>query len=262
MRTLLLFFLFLFCAEASFGQRISQRRLRKHRSKVNVSKQKGTVILSLDTIFSKGNPYAILVKIKEMPYHRYILYSLDKKELATIQSKGGANPNDNGYYSFRFSASEQTAEPEKYITFKLEKEIVAYDLVKDNKINPFGEIKFLKKYPRKFSNPSYVEYIGDAPPNTPDIYAVVKRDTDKEIYASEGNIHQDYKLIGRYKTSEGTTRIYLPGGIMVAEASENEQSPGTWQIKSLKDSKLHKVVTTDGKILAGLIDFLVKRGYL
>ena len=260
---MLLFFLFLFCTEASFGQKISQRRLRKHRAKVYASKVKGTVMLSLDTIFNKGMPYAILIKFKEMPYHRYMLYSLDKKELASIQSKGSADPNGNGYYSFRFCASEKIAEPEKYITFKLEKEIVACDLVDGNKINPFSEIKFLKKYPRKFSNPGYVSYVSDEQTvNTNDIYAVVKRDTDKQIYASDGNIHQDYKLIGRYKITDGVMRIYLPAGLMIAEATENEDKAGIWDISSMKDKKKHTLPSYSGKILEGVINFLVENLYL
>lgn len=260
---MLLFFLFLFCTEACFAQRISQRRLRKHRTKVYVSSQKGTVILSLDTIFNKGNPYALLVKIKEMPYHRYVLYSLHRNELATIRSRGGSNPNDNGYYSFHFTASGKVAEPEKYITFKLEKEIVAYNLVDGERINPFGEIKFLKKYPRKFSDPNYVQYIEDTPQAAaPNIYTLVNRNRDKKIYASEGSIHQDYKLIGRYKISEGITRFYLPGGLMVAEASEDESQPGSWQIKSMRDNKQHALQAKGGKVLADLIEELVKNEYL
>src|SRR6218665_3669697 len=152
LRAALLCFLLVVGAETCFAQKISQRRLRKHREKVYASKRNGTVILSLDTIFNKGLPYAILVKKKQLPYHQYTLYALNRKKLITIESKGSSAPNENGNYAFHFTGSGQLAEPGKYITFQLEKEIVAYYLVENNEINPFGELKFLRKYNRSFSD--------------------------------------------------------------------------------------------------------------
>ncbi len=260
MRTILLFFIFLFCTEACPGQKISQRRLRKHHARVYASKREGTVILSLDTIYNKGIPYAILVKKKQLPYHDYILYSLKREQLAYIQSKVTGGSWGTEYYAFRFDRSGKVAEPEKYVTFHLEKEIVAYNLVEGNAINPFGELNFLKKYPPKFSGTDYV-----APdPGTPtgDIYATVQRDRSQKILVAEGNIYQDYRLIGKYKPSEAGLRFYLPGGIMAAEALETEPGSGKWRLSSFKDKKEHTLQTAGDKSLEEIIQFLAEKEYL
>jgi hypothetical protein len=259
-RTLLLFFLFLFSTEACLGQKISQRRLRKHRARVYASMRDGTVILSLDTIYNKGIPYAILIKKKQLPYHDYILFSLNRERLAYIQSKTTGGNGGTEYYAVKFERSGKVAEPEKYITFHLEKEVVACNLVEGNAINPFGELKFLKKYPPKFSGGEQINAASET--SGTNIYVIVERDRSKDILVAEGSIYQDYRLIGKYKVSEARLRFYLPGGIMTAEAVETESDSGVWKISSFKDKKEHTLHTTSGKSLAEIIDFLAQKEYL
>jgi hypothetical protein len=260
LRNVLLVFLLVFSTEACLGQKISQRRLRKHRTRVYASKHDGTVILSLDTIYNKGIPYAILVKKKQLPYHDYILFSLNRERLAYIQSKTTGGNGGTEYYAVQFERSGKVAEPEKYITFHLEKEVVACNLVEGNAINPFGELKFLKKYPPKFSSSDQTDTIREAPGTN--IYVTVERDQTKDILVAEGSIYQDYRLIGKYKVTEARLRFYLPGGIMTAEAIEPEPDSGAWRINSFKDKKEHTLKTTEGKALAEIINLLVERGYL
>ncbi len=247
----------------SFSQKpvkLSPRKLRQHKARVLESKRNGTVIWSLDTIFKKGIPYAIFIRQKNLPYHIYTLFSLDRMNLANIYTEVSNKNGEVFYYSFRFTASEKTAEPEKY-KFDLVQKIVEFDLVQNKKIDPLSEIKFLNAFPRRFSDPNYVETIGEKPATTKDMYATAERDRDKEFHLDGPDIYQDYTLIGRYKSQGDLLRFYLPTGIMVAQATRSEEEQ-TWHIESLKDKKTLSITPQADNGLREIISLLIKKGYL
>ena len=261
MKNFLIALLLLFCADVVFSQRISPRRIRKHRARVYESRIKGTVTLSLDTIYNKGRPYAILHEKKQLPYNDYQLCSLDNRLLISIHSGTGVRDRTL-YFAFYFVESKKTGEPEKYFGFNIEKAVVSFDLVHGDEINPYGEFEFLKKYPRQFSDPYYVKYIDENPVNTPNIYEIVKRDRDKQVYIRDGKIQQDYKLIGNYKENDEGWRFYLPDHIIVAEVNRKEPGSTTWLINTLKDEKNWSINTNDENALKDIVQFLLEKQYL
>ncbi len=265
MNRLLAAILILFWPAGLFSQKkYFKWEIKKHYARVNESKKKGSVVLSLDTIFNKGVPYAILKEKKQMPYNSYGLYSLHNDKLILIQTRISAHRDQTPYYAFMFVGSDKTAEAEKYYSFRLENEIVKNNLVVNNQIDPYNETLFLAKFPRKYSDTTIKTYISEKEDeqkvNTANIYETVKRNRESEFYFKEGKIIQDYKIIGRYKKIDLGTRFYLPNGIQVAEAKEKE--PGLWQVLSLKDSKIGAVKTPGNDVSKDVIRYLIDNAYL
>ncbi|HOZ88467.1 MAG TPA: hypothetical protein PL029_11955, partial [Bacteroidia bacterium] len=92
MNRLLAAILILFWPAGLFSQKkYFKWEIKKHYARVNESKKKGSVVLSLDTIFNKGVPYAILKEKKQMPYNSYGLYSLHNDKLILIQTRISAH---------------------------------------------------------------------------------------------------------------------------------------------------------------------------
>ncbi|MES2679151.1 MAG: hypothetical protein V4635_04665 [Bacteroidota bacterium] len=238
--------------------------IKKHHARVRESRNKGTILLSLDTIFNKGIPYAILKEKKQMPYNSYGLYSLNNNKLILIQTRISVNSDQTPYYAFMFVGSDKTAEAEKHYGFSIENEIVKSDLVINNQIDPFNETMFLVKFPGKFSDPSIKTYINEHDEgqkvNTDNIYETVKRNRESEFFFKEGKIIQDYKIIGRYKTIDTAIRFYLPNGIQVAEAKE--KGTGLWQVFTLKDRKNGDLKTSGNNFTKELVGYLLDNDYL
>ena len=235
--------------------------LKKHYRKVYQSKINHSVVLSLDTIFKSGVPYAILKKKKQIPYNNYFLYSVNHEELIQIYTRSSSNTDNTLYYAFKFTGSGKTAEAEKYYGFSLEKEIVKNELVINNQVDPFKETLFLEKYPRIFSDLSLRKQVSGIPENKvngENMYEPVERDRNSEYYYREGKIIQDYKIVAQYKVLEDVTRFYLPSGILVAEARKNEN--GNWQIRTLKDRKSGEVKFISD--VREVIAYLLKGAYI
>ncbi len=267
MRVLLLFVAAFLCAGNIFPQKkYSKRLVRKHHQAVAASKEKGAIVLSLDTIFNNGIPYAILRKKKQLPYHAFCLYSLNNDSLILIQPRISINREKTPYYEFRFVASDNVAETEKYYGYNIATAVVEYGLVKNNRVDPPAETKFLLKHPRKFSNTTIKTYIADNAENkinSANIYELVLRNREVIFYYTDGGtITQDYKIIGRYKILEATLRFYLPNGIQVAEANANEGQPDSWKILTLKDSRSGIVKVVENDYLKELIGYLIGNAYL
>jgi hypothetical protein len=188
-----------------------------------------------------------------MPHHEYHVYTLKREELIFIQTVGSM-ADGREYYAFNFKTAGKMAYPEKYVTFEIEKEIVAFDLVRGDSLNPFGLIKFLKKYqPQKSSNTPQDPSTG--------IYNIVKRNREAKIYFENGDIFQDFELIGTYKLTDDITRVYLLNNITAAEIHKKDND-GLHSIQTLKDQKVKNLKLEKGNELRSLFIYLTDGGYL
>lgn len=264
MRTFLLFlFLTLFSFAAVSQRKISAKKLAKHRAKKTESKSKGSIVVSLDTIFNKGIAYAILKEKKQLPFNEYTLFSLNRETLILITPHNGIDKEHTPFYEFYFTESDRTAEMEKYYGLKLEKEIIENELIKDNKIDVPSEMNFLLKYPCRFSDTTIKQYITNKPPvefTKDNLYHTVKRNRGSKIYFRDGKILQDYKQIGYYKIIDSVLRFYLPNNMMVAEAIEKEN--GVRELMTMKDRKIKNLDVIAEKEIEQIVSYLCEANYL
>ncbi|MFZ5552887.1 MAG: hypothetical protein ACOZCO_07210 [Bacteroidota bacterium] len=251
-----------------YGQAVSEKEFKKHQERVAESKEKGKVIVSLDTIFNSGTPYAILKEKKVALQTEYTLSSLSGKELLYIQTENIDDPKSASgktyYKAFIFAGSGSRGEI--VMGGKVEKVIVEYDLVKDSVINPDGEKKFLLKNPPKYSNkPQQVIVVNTSQYNT------VTRNRAMPIFVNGSEIKQDNKVIGTFtKTTDmnygkSTTiiAVFLPDGTKVAEATAEGYNPKSFSTVTLKDNRSHSVnTTTYGNEVKDIAKYLTDLQYL
>lgn len=247
---------------------VSEKEMKKHRERVTESKDKGKIIVSLDTIFNSGTAYAILKEKKVNLQTEYTLSSLSGNELMYIQTEYIDDPKSASgktyYKAFIFVGSGSRGEI--VMGGKVEKVIVEYDLVNDNDINPDGEKKFLLKNPPKYSNkPQQVIVI-----TTPQ-YNTVARNRSLPIFVSGSEIKQDGKVIGsftktnsmNYGKSTTVITIFLPDGTKVAEASAEGINPKSFTAITLKDNHTHSINTaTYGNEAKDIAKYLSDLQYL
>lgn len=264
----LLFLISLLFVTTRVSSQVSEKEMKKHHERVAESKEKGRVIVSLDTIFNSGTAYAILKEKKVNLQTEYTLSSLLGKELMYIQTEyvdDAKSASGKTYYkAFIFVGSSSRGEI--VMGGKVEKIIVEYDLVKDNDINPDGEKKFLLKNPPKYSNkPQQVIVVASPQYNT------VTRNRSMPIFVSGSEIKQDGKVIGtstktnsmNYGKNNTIISIFLPDGTKVAEAIAEGINPKSFSTTTLKDNRTHSVNTaTYGNEVKDIAKYLIDLQYL
>ncbi|MBK9192650.1 MAG: hypothetical protein IPM77_14770 [Crocinitomicaceae bacterium] len=257
-----------------YAQEFSEKDLKNHDKKVALSKEKGSVELSLDTIFNAGTPYCLFIQTKEVLGNKeFSVQSFDKKEHIYIKTDCVPNPTDPAkkdcFWLFLFMQSGSTGEVNGAFASGLPKIIVENNLITNNTINPDGEKRFLMLYPQKLSKPV-------APVMTVNVvynetaFPMVERDRTADISVYGTTIKQDFKEIGYYtEDSEATggkvvktITIYLPGGVKVATATYELASTELFQVYTEKDGKIMHVEVNPAKRMEQLCMFLVQRMYL
>jgi len=265
---------FLYCllclqTSISFCQNHSEKELKKHADKIANSKEKNSVVLSLDTIFNAGNPYAILKTEKSFLTKNYKLFSLKGVELAYLRFSTIETKNIN-YYAFLFFDLNKTAEVEMYIGINIPKIIVENNLVNDSTLNISSVNKFLMKFPQQYSQQTKttVDITEDATK-----YATVERDRKAMLQFFGSEIQQDFKVIGTVKETSNITggKIYkvftfkLPNGITIAEATQNDGdiNNNSYKIVTIKNNLIANIsINRFGADLEELTKFLIERYYL
>lgn len=264
----------LFCFCSAQAQTPSAKELKKHQEKVAESQAKNKVVVSLDTIFSSGAPYAVLHMTKKGLTNNYTLHTLTGQDVAMIPTECVDDPARPGtqrcFWSFLFIASGKRGEVPKLIGTDVAELVVEYDLVKNNAINPAGENKFLLRYPARFTNPNFGQVnvtINTAQPVT---YVTVERNRGGMIRSSGTAIIQDNKTIATFTKGshsdlgKNTTTIVflLPDGTRAAEATGEGLNPKTWRVVTMKDNTVHTVNATRAQEELDIAQYLSERFYL
>jgi hypothetical protein len=262
------------CFYSAQAQTPSAKELKKHQEKVAESLAKNKVVVSLDTIFSSGTPYAVLHNTKKGLTNNYTLHTLTGDDLAMIPTECVDDPAKPGsqrcFWSFLFIASGKRGEVPKLIGTDVAELIVEYDLVKNNAINPAGENKFILRYPAKYTNPNNGQVnvtINTAPAVT---YTTVERNRNSMMRSSGTAIIQENKTIATFSKSSHSdlgknivTIVYLlPDGTRAAEATGEGINPKTWKVVTMKDNTVHTVTATRAQEELDIAQFLSERFYL
>lgn len=262
------FFIILCCFVAIYAdaQTKSEKIMKKHLEKVAKSKEKGTVVLSLDTIFKSGVPYAILKDKKEFfRVVEYNLFSLNGTELAYIPFECVDKTTDC-YYTFVFLDSGKKGEIKPSFSFDIEEVIVENNLVNDTTLNAKAVDIFVLKHPQKLGLEKRNNQ--SASNNTDGIrYEMVERDRDAMIQIFGERIEQGFKRIGTVKKTTWSAdgkigdllSFYLPNGFKIAEAKQEDVTSDKYRIVTLKDNKFHyididNIAATKEEIAKLLID--------
>lgn len=267
------FFFLIFCCCIAIGlnaQTKSEKIMKKHLEKVAKSKEKGTVILSLDTIFKSGIPYAILKDKKQFfRVVEYNLFALNGTELAYIPLECVEKTSDC-YYTFVFLDSGKKGEIKPDFTFDIEKVIVENNLVNDTTLNAKAVDIFVLKHPQKLA--LQTQNNNNSANNTDGIrYEMIERDRDAMIQVFGERIEQGFKKIGTVKKSTWSAdgkfgdllSFYLPNGIKIAEAKQEDVTSDKYRIVTLKDNRFHYIdIDNIAATIQEIAKLLVDKYYL
>lgn len=245
----------------------------RHVQRVMQSAQKGTVVLSMDTIFNKGIPYAILKTKKSLSGDDYTLYGLNGTELIYIPCLWAEDPTFVGgkssYHLFYFIGTGAKAEVRGDVTLSIPKLIVQSDLVLNDAVNPAAETRFLLKNPQVMSLPR-TSLLEELIVNFLKTDVMAERNRNVPVIVIGNELKQENKKIGSYTMSMGLENgshvkvfsFFSVSGRKVADAVQTSPTSDTYLLKTLKDGRQNSFGTTLGMEAQMLAEFLSKNYYL
>jgi hypothetical protein len=265
-------FLLAFSLITTFAQ-TNEKELKKHVAKVEKSKEKKSVEVSLDTLFNAGIPYCVYIEGKRFLGNILDITIKDLNGTDAIWCKMVTNTELNRTdfstaYEITFAQSGNKAL--YLITFgnTFPKEIVKHNLFVNGLYNAANENKFISFNPYKagIQVPQIPQNNGYPNNNAP---ALVDRNRSSMVQIFGNEIKQDFKVIGKIAeksqakdgTIINTISITLPDGTLLARA-EAEQMKHNWTIVTAKDNKEHTVNSSLGNDKKDISDYLIKYLYL
>lgn len=257
---------------AAASQSIAQpgeKELRKHAEKIEKSRTKKSVEVSLDTLFYEGLPYCIFEEGKKVLGNALNITVKDLEGTERMWCKFATGqelnrPDITSAYEITFVATGNKALYSNVIGNSLEKEIVKHNLFANGTFNAASENRFISYNPYKTGFMSQ-----PVAPNNAATPPQVQRNRNAMIMIMGEEIKQDNKTIGRIKKSTSTNggkmfqvaEIYSPDGILIARA-ETAHMQHNWLIVTAKDNKTHQINSSIGKDDSDLADYLIKQLYL
>jgi hypothetical protein len=262
MRYFLTLILFLSLSITAPAQQVSNKAMKAHLKNVEKSKEKGTIIWDLDTVFKAGVPYCIVCEVPfgASQHSDYSVKSLQGKELIYVK-----------YACYEISYS-----------YKVYKTVAEDDLVDGDHINSDEEDKFLSINGMKFSQEASKEESPESETNTNNTYNnMVQRNragsisfklVSVGIESEDGfsQVIQDNKVIGNLHASQYTAngiiiKIFafsMPDGTKVAQAQCNSINSHEWTIVTFKNNLSHHIFSTENNDAMDLAKYLINAYYL
>lgn len=245
---------------------INVKEQKRHADKVAKSKEKSKTILSLDTVFASGKPYALMIPTKKGllgAYEWSVKPLKGGKEVAYIAlTTIGQAGTSSSKYVWVFAALNLRAET--LISEKPEENLVAYDLLNDSSLNKDHVQRFCSLKGNSISAAPVVPE-----PIKPPAPKQVERDRTRNILIIGKDVSQDLKTIGTIEKTTVTidykmyTQLIIKfmDGTICATALNNELNGHEWTITTASNNTKTTVKATsfadDQKtVLKWLIDSL------
>jgi len=284
MKTNLLLLAILACCFAS-GQEVSDRKMKSHLKEVAKSKEKGSVIWDLDTVYRSGVPYCIIIeKSHGLLPSDYSVKNLDGMELIAVKYNSVRDPNPNphfpgtvttspniSYYTYYFTDTRNMAE----IAYgkKVYKTVAEENLIDGDHVNSNEEAKFITMNGMKFSGDDKnqnIQVTQQSSNNNNSYTNLVERDRNKTITIVNNQVNQDFKVVGSVQlTQEGdngkivkTYSVFLPDGTKIAEGKCYGITAHNWNVITLKDNQSRTVNSSFNNDAIDIVKWLINAYYL
>jgi hypothetical protein len=238
----------------------------EHARMVSESRAERSTIVSMDTVFKAGMPYAVIKSTGGMLTPVHTFYTLNGREVIdVVQSASKKNttktfqeykvldPGVAGSAFIEFSMSTMTV-----VDY-----IVDNDLISSTGVNTNAANTFILKY----RDP-------DIQPKAPEVNRMVDRNRTAEVFdvMTEKKIKQGGKIIGSYKETGdmvgderyATKTVYFTDGTVCATVTYKYFSPFDAEIVTSKDNKSHNVSRegVNRDIFEVALKYLVDKLYL
>ena len=264
-----LFVAFFALTQAVFAQ-LSDKELKKHLAKIEKSKKKGSVELSLDTVFNAGEAYCLLKPISKMlgSVLQAEAYALNKQgEVYISFEKADATAGiQHNIYRFNFIDAGVKADIPVEMTKNIEDYLVQFKIFSASGINESGMKKMVMIHPSAIKPTQVnINVSGFVAPNN-----LLERNRNAMIFVMGNEAKQDNQLIATFErkseaargTIVQTIQVSNHLGQLVAVATTEGVTSHSWNIITNHDKKWHTVESSLGKDEKDIIDYLVKSLYL
>lgn len=208
------------CGSSRVNESISD-----HSNFVKMSKSENQVVISLDTVFFKGEPYAVMKKEGFSIASILTFYSLTGEKVITVlpYSSGDNNSTSHHEYSFHGTSSGMKAYlPFSFKTISICENIVNNALLNTTGLRAIDVGNFVKNNPR--------------PPKFNPAILKIKREMAKSIKINQGygEIYQGEVKIGIF--TQGTRK-----------SEDLKKSTAVFIVKFLNQTKCAEITFEDGK---------------
>jgi virulence-associated protein VapD len=256
-------------SNAVLGQ-LSEKDLKKHLAKIEKSKKKGSVELSLDTVFNAGEAYCLLKPISKMlgSVLQAEAYALNKQgEVYVTFEKADATAGiQHNIYRFNFIDAGVKADIPVEMTKNIEDYLVQFNIFSASGINESGMKKMVMIHPSAIKPTQVnINVSGFVAPNN-----LLERNRNAMIFVMGNEVKQDNQLIAivdrKSEAARGTIlqtiQVKNHLGQLVAVATAEGATSHSWNIITNHDKKWHTVQSSIGKDENDVISYLVKSLYL
>lgn len=239
---------------------------RDHQKNINYSHDQGVTVISLDTIFRAGIPYAIFSPWAHGADDRtakiFALSGRDRIEISKIVHF------DSSYLEYKFIGSA-IAETKNMPEYGVSDVTLVDPIVNADIFQPHG---FNYEHLVTFLHPAFQSKAPAAQEERPTWGKMVERDYSKPIITKDGKIYQAGILVGRYeyKESPGLNKIpemeyqiYYLDEYMCADIVSVSTDLSQQIMVTLKDKK-SKIMKRDFSAhgLIVILEYLASEGYL
>lgn len=266
--------------------------VQSHLNNIDESTKSGRVVVSMDTIFNKGERYGI---IKKVGSDGVSIRNLADKELIYLKKESFKgvddlvfNTNGQFYLTFVFLGLQKQAEVDNSNVFSGLRNhaemVINAGLIQNGELDTAAVDRFVQAHGTKFSEKrergEISTILGNATngdnkstqPSNVSAKGYVERNKNAAISLNYDKIEQDFKVIGMVKRSVGMSMtgnkinviaFSFPNAVGVAEAQAELSNDTKWNVMTPKDGKQHTLtIQIKGMEVEEIARFLILNNYL
>jgi len=258
------------------AQQVSEKEMKKHIENVQKSKEKGTIIWDLDTVYNAGVPYCIVVEKSNgfLQPNDFSVRNLQNVELIYVKyayyyKPFPAPPNTIvQYYTYYFTDTQNKSE----ITFntKVYKTVVEENLINGSQISSDAEAKFVSLNGMRYTQEQNAATVQPVVIVNNTGGGIVQRNRNAGFSVINGQVRQDNVMVGTVQMSQmaengiivKTIVAFLPDGTKVAEATCNGLDAHNWNVITLKDNRSYWVNSSFNNDASDIVRYLIGAYYM
>lgn len=270
-------FLIVFLASSVLQAQMTEKEKIKHQEAIEKSLRKEKGIISNDTLFYLGKPYCIVKAQSKFlgTIMKGTVKDLSGNDAIWILFKSAEemqNTQNATYTQFTFVSTEEKA----FFREGLEKTLVNNNLFIDGQLNNNAVRKFLNDYPDPRLNPGQNSIVisdgsrikignttvqlGNTAPTK------VARNTNAPIFAFNGDIQQDNKIVGKYTENKSgmnsQINILSVDGKLIAQATGEGAAPTSFNVMTTQSGINYVVKVRLAFEAQDIAHYLISNGLL
>ncbi|XZF13597.1 hypothetical protein ACTHGU_17590 [Chitinophagaceae bacterium MMS25-I14] len=251
MKKLFFIFILFFISPAIFAQKVS---------------------IEKDVVSVEDVPSFKIISTGNMAQQAFVVQNMDGDQLISFDPAAEKNPNGTGRLDIHFTGMPNTAQCNMTMGFKkmMAKKIVALGVIKNGRLSEDGVARLCAAY----EGNAATAVAGSNTVNTANDYTIVVRNTSAPLFIMNGEIKQDYKLVGKYRINDEMisnmpghiVRFFQPeNNTIIAQASYQNFSESC-SLLLYKNNRLVSIPlsknTTDDMKIKEVTSYLIQHGFM